>query len=408
MNQSTVSCQAAVIEAYRERYGESPMYVIIAPGRVNLIGEHTDYNEGFVLPCAIGFATYVAIGRPTTLSKEEGDTRVEAVALDYEGESSTISLNEPINLPRRLEVSDDSPSKTRWSDYVRGVIEVLRDQGHALQSAAMVISGDVPQGAGLSSSASLQVAVGFALSSLFDWGLTPTELALIAQRAENEYVGCQCGIMDQLASAHGAEQRATLIDCRDLRLDLIPLPSEVAIIIIHSGVKRGLVDSEYNTRRMECEEAARTLGVTSLREVSESSLIAHQQTLSEKVYRRARHVITENQRTLAAAEALAQGDLKRLGELMYASHASLANDYEVTVPPLDLIVELIQSVIGEEGGARMTGGGFGGCVVALTPHANVPAIKAIIESQYTLRTDLEARLFVCKASGGARALTVSQ
>lgn len=390
--------QSEVYSAYQQHFSDSPERLIVAPGRVNLIGEHTDYNDGFVLPCAIDFATYIAIGRPS--DQELKEETLEVIALDYHGERASISLSEPIDLPRA-----QAPTETRWVDYVRGVIEVLRSQGRPMSSARMVISGDIPQGAGLSSSASLQVGVALACSELFNLNLTPTELALIAQQAENEYVGCQCGIMDQLASARGERGHATLIDCQDLSVNLISIPEDLGVLIVHSGVKRGLVDSEYNARRAECEEAAHTLGVKALRDVDLSTLQASRHRLSETVYRRARHVITENERTLLAAEALGRGDIEKLSALMAASHDSLRDDYEVTVAPIDLLVELIRTSLGSSGGVRMTGGGFGGCVVALSPIHRIAELKREIELKYTSLTGLTAQSFICSPSEGARALS---
>lgn len=388
-----------ILTAYTERYGALPERLISAPGRVNLIGEHTDYNDGFVLPCAINFATYIAIGRPEH-RVNANEEQVEALALDYGGEVAQISLCAPIDLPRAT-----PPVETRWFDYVQGVIEVLRARGLTLGSAQLVIAGDIPQGAGLSSSASLQVGIALAFNELFGLDLSENELALIAQRAENDYVGCQCGIMDQLASARGEASNATLIDCRDLSVKLIPVPVGLSVMIIHSGVQRGLVDSEYNTRREECEEAARVLDVKALRDANLIRLEGAREKLTDTVYRRARHVITENERTRLAARALERGDLETLGALMYASHDSLRDDYEVSVPPIDFLVDLLRAEIGSSGGARMTGGGFGGCVVALVPRKHVPELKSLIDERYPAQTGLSAQIFVCAPSDGARVLS---
>jgi len=231
--------------------------------------------------------------------------------------------------------------------------------------------------------------------------LSPTDMALIAQRAENRFVGCNCGIMDQLISARGEAGSALLIDCRSLQTRAVPLPADAAVMIVNSRVQRGLVDSEYNTRREQCEAAARHLGVAALRDASPATLTERGAGLHPTALRRARHVVTENQRTLAAADALAAGDLRRMGELMAASHASMRDDFEITVPAIDRLVEILQRAIGSEGGARMTGGGFGGCVVALLPAALVPAARAAVEAHYRAPSGERGDVYVCRPAAGA-------
>jgi len=260
----------------------------------------------------------------------------------------------------------------------------------------------VPQGAGLSSSASLEVAIVQAFKTLQGLAdLDPTDMALIAQRAENRFVGCNCGIMDQLISARGQAGHALLLDCRTLQARAVPLPAGVAVLIVNSRVRRGLVDSEYNLRRRQCEAAAQHFGVTALRDATPAMLARHGAALDPVVLRRARHVVTENQRTLDACDALAAGDLRRMGELMAASHASMRDDFEITVPPIDRLVEILQEAIGPAGGARMTGGGFGGCVVALLPQAQVAAVVAAVESHYRTPAGESAAVYVCRAAAGA-------
>ncbi len=383
-----MSLASVVDRTFRERFLTPPSQVVLAPGRVNLIGEHTDYNDGFVLPCAIDFGTYVAAG-------ERDDDMIHVLALDYEGQESSFSVSTPI--PRDPEAP--------WADYVRGVVEALTKRGHAPKGANLVISGNVPQGAGLSSSASLEVAVALTLSELFGFDLSAAELAHVGQDAENHYVGCQCGIMDQLASAAGLKDHATLIDCRSLEVKPVPLPDDVSIVIINSNVRRGLVDSEYNARRSECEEGARLLGVRALRDATMPQLEAAKDVLTPQVYRRARHVISENTRTESAAAAMRRGDIATLSQLMAESHASLKDDFEVTVPALNILVDLVDGVMEGHGGARMTGGGFGGCIVALSPKDRVDAIRDIVEAEYESSTGLRADIFVCQPSEGARALT---
>ena len=379
--------QQQVLDFFQQHYQSAPQHLVMAPGRVNLIGEHTDYNDGFVLPCALEFGTYVAIS-------PRHDQQIEVFALDYDQQCVRFSLEDRIEFDAHY----------GWSNYVRGVVQVLLKEGYTLQGASLVISGDVPQGAGLSSSASLEVAVALAFSTLCHLEIPPPQLALIGQRAENDFVGCQCGIMDQLASAMGAEHHATLVDCRSLEVQKISIPEDLSIIIVNSGVQRGLVDSEYNQRRLECEEAASLLGVSALRDADLPRLESKKAQLSEQVYRRARHVITENHRTLQAGQALTAGDIDTLSQLMADSHWSLHHDYEVTVPPLDLLVTLIKEVVGQQGGARMTGGGFGGCVVALCPHHLVDQVRHHLENHYEQKSGLSPDIFICSASSGARVI----
>ena len=375
----------SVLVAFATAFGGPASCLVQAPGRVNLIGEHTDYNDGFVLPCAIDYQTVIAC-RP------RDDRRVRVVAVNYANAGDEFDLDEPI-LPRA-----DAP----WSNYVRGVAKMLLERGLPLAGAELAIAGNVPQGAGLSSSASLEVAVGQAFKSLLGLAeLTPTDLALIGQRAENQFVGCNCGIMDQLISARGAAGHALLIDCRSLDAAPVPMPADLAVMIVHSRVKRGLVDSEYNTRRQQCEAAARHYGVPALRDLDQATLEAGAAGLDPVVLRRARHVVSENRRTVEAAAALAARDMRRMGELMAASHASMRDDFEITVPAIDHLVAIAQQAIGTEGGARMTGGGFGGCIVAVMPESRVDAVRAAIESHYRAPGGEPAAIWVCHASAGA-------
>jgi galactokinase len=371
---------------FQKHFGAAPTHFFRAPGRVNLIGEHTDYNDGFVLPCAINYHTVI-----TAAPRDDQLRKISVVAADFDKQVSTFNLTETI-----------TPDETApWSNYVRGVAWALLKRGYNLHGVNMVIAGDVPQAAGLSSSASLEVAVGLTLTRLSGLEVDLKTLALIGQQAENDFVGMRCGIMDQFIAALGQKDHALLIDCRSLDYRPVPIPAGVAVIIANSNVKRGLVDSEYNTRRKECEEAAAHFGVPALRDVSPDVLALHMDELSETVAKRARHIITENARTEAAAAALAQGDLKRMGQLMAESHLSMRDDFEITVPPIDALVEIIGKVIGDSGGVRMTGGGFGGCVVALAPHELAPAVEAAIAEKYPATSGLEATVYVCQASAGA-------
>ena len=323
-------------------FGGAPAVNIQAPGRVNLIGEHTDYNDGFVFPAAINFGTWIA-------ASPRDDRMIEVIALDYDNERTAFSLDDIEHV-----------STATWSNYVRGVCQVLLERFPDLQGANIAVTGNVPQGAGLSSSASFEVALVKMFSTLYELNLTGVEAALLGQKAENVFVGCSCGIMDQLISAMGRQGQAMLLDCRSLEFQHTSLPDTHAIVIINSNVKRGLVDSEYNLRRQQCEEAASIMGVAALRDADLALLARHQSSMSDPVYRRARHIITENQRTIDMYNALRAGNIAEVSTLMAQSHVSMRDDFEITVPPIDYLVEIIDEVIRASGVVRMTGGGFGG------------------------------------------------
>ncbi len=352
-----------------------------APGRVNLIGEHTDYNGGFVLPAAIDRELVIA-------ARPRPDRQVHLLALDFEQ-----SCRFPLDAVAR---DDEAP----WSNYLRGVAWALEQDGHRLVGMDAVLAGDVPIGSGLSSSAALEVAAGYAMLCLADIGVDRLALAQAAQQAENEFVGMRCGIMDQFIASLGQADHALLIDCRDLSHRAVPVPPEAAVIVVDSGVRRGLVDSEYNARREECEAAARHFGVGLLRQVSEEAFQSHAEELPWRIRRRARHVVTENARTLVAAAALERGDLAELGRLMDASHASLRDDYEVSRPELDSLVAIARGVEGVYG-ARLTGAGFGGCIVALARREAAPAVAEAVDRQYGPATGRIATVYICRASAGA-------
>ncbi|MDY0889390.1 galactokinase [Kosakonia sp. CFBP8986] len=369
---------------FAETFGYPATHTIQAPGRVNLIGEHTDYNDGFVLPCAIDYQTVISC-------KARDDRTVRVVAADYDNQRDEFSLDAPI-------VAHDSQ---QWSNYVRGVVKHLQQRDASFGGADLVISGNVPQGAGLSSSASLEVAVGTVFQQLYHLQLDGAQIALNGQEAENQFVGCNCGIMDQLISALGKKGSALLIDCRSLGTKAVSMPEGVAIVIINSNFKRTLVGSEYNTRRQQCETGARFFQQKALRDVSLDQFNTVANELDPLVAKRVRHVLTENARTVEAAAALEKGDLQRMGELMAESHASMRDDFEITVPQIDTLVEIVKATIGDKGGVRMTGGGFGGCVVALVPEALVPEVKQAVESQYEAKTGIKETFYVCKPSQGA-------
>ena len=372
--------------AFRDRFGGAPDVIARAPGRVNLIGEHTDYNDGFVLPVAIDREVRVAMRR-------RPDGRVRLYAANFRRRTA-FPIDDIRHQPRE-----------RWSHYQRGVAHVLQQNGYRLGGFDAVVEGDVPTGAGLSSSAAVEVATATALKALFGLDLDPVRLALLCQKAENEFVGVNCGIMDQFISALGKRDAALLLDCRSLQTRHVPLTGDVQIVVADTAVKRGLVDSEYNQRRAQCEAAARLLaerlpGVTALRDVTPEQLHRFAGALPEVVHRRARHVVTENERVLASVAALEQSDLAVFGRLMYESHASLRDDYEVTVPQLDVLVEAARAVPGAIG-ARMTGAGFGGCTVNLVETPAVARFLQTVPAHYRAQTGLEPRLYVCAVVDGA-------
>ncbi|MCL1143205.1 galactokinase [Shewanella gaetbuli] len=375
-----------VKDTFYNAFGYQASHVFQAPGRVNLIGEHTDYNDGFVLPSAINFATVVA-------ASPREDNRVRVISVDYDNAEDEFLIDDNI-----------SQSTQTWANYIRGVVKHLRLRGLTFNGADIVVSGNVPQGAGLSSSAALEVVIGLTFTSLFDLPLTPQDIALNAQQAENQFVGCNCGIMDQLISAQAEKDHALLIDCRSLETAPVMIPDNWRILIINSNKKRGLVDSEYNTRRQQCEEAAAFFGVKALRDVSFSEFEQRKPGLDPITAKRARHIITENQRTLDAAEALRQNNMPALQRLMAESHASMRDDFEITAPEVDALVDIMKTAVGDLGGVRMTGGGFGGCVVSILPENMIEQVVEAVNAQYTQRSNLTASIFICTAEQGAQQL----
>lgn len=368
-----------VINAFYERFESHPSYLARAPGRVNLIGEHTDYNDGFVLPMAIDRAVWIAL-RP------RNDQSVRVFPLDYE---------------QTLEFSLDGFQKGQgWGEYIKGVAYALQAEGSKLQGWEGVLAGDVPPGAGLSSSAALELAAAraFAAASGLDW--EPTRMARIGQAAENGWVGVQCGIMDQMASAASRQGHALFLDCRSLAYEHVPLPDELAVVVMDTSTRRGLVDSAYNERRAQCEQAARFFGAPALRDVGWETFQAESGKLPATIMRRARHILTENRRVLAAVQAMRAGDVARLGDLFNESHASLREDFEVTNAALNQVVAVAQAQPACYG-ARMTGAGFGGCAVALARNDQVEGFVTAVSESYRRASGLEARLYVCQASPGA-------
>ncbi len=376
---------AAIRAAYQERFGIHPRLVVRAPGRVNLIGEHTDYNQGFVLPAAIDRATYVA-------ARARPDRLVRAYAADLDRED-TFSLDELV------------PSPTEhWSNYLRGMAKAIQAAGHTIQGADIYLTSNVPRGAGLSSSAALEVAVGYAFQLMNDLNILGEELALMAQGAENNFVGVNSGIMDQFISALGEADHALLIDCRDLSNRSVALPRDASIIVCDSHVERTLAGSAYNQRRSECEQALAILqqwypSATALRDISVEQFAAHSDALPDVLLRRARHVITENDRVLRAAQVLEAGDVATFGMLMNASHASMRDDYEISVPELNTLVEAAQAVPGCYG-SRLTGAGFGGCTVSLVASSAVAAFREQVSAAYRTAHRRDVTIYVCRASPG--------
>lgn len=375
-----MSLIARVREGFKEKFGAPPSIVVRAPGRVNLIGEHTDYNDGFVMPMAIDRATFIAL-RP----REDG--RVLLRSLDY-GEDMAIDLDTFIK------------ERMSWREYPKGVAWALREAGYELKGWEGVTCCDVPMGAGLSSSASFELAVArsFCAVSGFEWDAA--KIALICQKAENRWVGVNCGIMDQMISAVGEKDHAVLIDCRSLETRSARLPKGTVIVVMDTTTRRGLVDSAYNERRAQCEQASRFFGVDKLRDVTRARFEKHAGELEETTRRRSRHVITEDERTLAAIEAMEQGDATMLGKLMNDSHESLRDDFEVSRKELDTMVDAARECKGCFG-ARMTGAGFGGCAMALVSRPAAKSFAAFVEKRYAEKTGLKPLLYVCHATDGA-------
>ncbi len=372
--------QQRIAETVQRRFGAPASLIVRAPGRINLIGEHTDYNDGFVLPMAIDRAIWIAL-RP------RNDDLVNVYSLDFD-QTATFSLQGLQHGP------------PGWAEYLKGMAWALLEAGYPLQGWDGVITGDVPVGAGLSSSAAVEMATARAFTALAGLPWEPAVMARLGQRAENRWVGVNCGIMDQMISAGGQAGHALLIDCRTLEAQAVPLPPGTAVVVLDTATRRGLVDSAYNERRAQCEAAARFFGVPALRDVNLERFEALAERLDGVIRRRARHVITENDRTLRAAEAMRRGDAAELGRLMDASHISLRDDFEVSSDELNVMVECAHR---SEGcyGARMTGGGFGGCAVALVRADMARSFAANVAADYRAATGLSPHVYVCTASNGA-------
>jgi len=383
MTQSVPQQHDLVQVLFEQQFKRSAEIVCHAPGRVNLIGDHTDYNDGFVLPAAINYGTTIAA------SKRE-DNIVKVYAHDCEQQISEFALNEIV-----------FDEQMMWSNYVKGSLQALLKTFPDINGANLVVSGNIPQGAGLSSSASFEIAILKVFAELYQLALDGVNAALLGQKAENDFVGCNCGIMDQLISAMGQQGHAMLLDCKDLSFEDAPIPDDLSLFIVNSNVKRGLVDSEYNLRREQCETVAKYFGATALRDVTLAQLNSAKEQLEPVLFKRARHVISENERAVATLKALKANDMALISVAMRASHISLRDDFEVTTKEMDGLVEMIDEVLGDKGGVRMTGGGFGGCVVALVPKLMVDKVKEAINNQYEKTFNLKPTIYLCTATQGA-------
>jgi galactokinase len=374
---------------FAEFYGDVSPTIYRAPGRVNLIGEHTDYNDGFVMPAALDLYTYVAVSPRT-------DRRLRIYSENL-GESCELDLD--LIRPGR---------SGHWSDYVRGVAGVCESSGYRLRGADLAIMSEVPLGSGLSSSAALEVATAWALLNNSEIAIDRTKVAQICQKAEHLYAETMCGIMDQFISCHGRAGHALMLDCRSLEFQLLVIPSHGRLMVCNTMVKHEHASGGYNTRRRECEEGLRALaqvlpGIHALRDVTLNELEEHRDRLSPVIYKRVRHVVTENDRVKNAAGALEIGNLAVFGALMADSHRSLRDDYEVSTPELDLMVDLASAQEGVHG-ARMTGGGFGGCTINLVNFAQAEKVRQKLEQNYEARTGLKPAILICEASDGAGAV----
>ena len=390
--------KADIVAHFTKRFGQPPRWVVRAPGRVNLIGEHTDYNDGFVLPLAIDRAVWIAL-RP------RDDRRVAVYSFDY-------------NESREFSLDDLKNEKAGWIEYLKGTAWSLQDAGHRLVGFDGVMQGDVPLGAGLSSSAAVEMATARALAVAGNLDWNPAKMAKLGQRAENKWVGVNCGIMDQLISAAGRANHALLIDCRSLETQPVPFPPGTAVVVLDTSTRRGLVDSAYNQRRSQCEAAAKFFGVSVLRDVTMEQFQKKAGELDEPAccscccssrdndglddvtLRRALHVISENERTVQAAAAMRRGDAVETGRLMNESHQSLRDDFEVSSDALNVMVECA-SAHAACYGARMTGAGFGGCAMALIRADAAEDFVAKTAAAYEKKTGNKPAVYVCQATNGA-------
>ncbi len=380
-----------IARQFKDIYGHPPRWIAAAPGRVNVIGEHTDYNDGFVLPMAIDRYTIVAAA-----PSSNGPSAIQLRSTIGNGAIS-LDLAKPIK----------PGAKGAWSNYPAGVVAGFLARGANPGGFDALIHSTVPTGGGLSSSAALEVSTATLLETITGEPLDPVDKALLCQKAEHDYAGMPCGIMDQFISVMGRKDHLLLLDCRSHKPELVPMTDpSVSLLIVNTNVKHELTNGEYAKRRAQCEEAAAALGVPSLRDATADLLQNARGKMSDLVFYRARHVISEIERTLRAAEAARASDWPKLGELMYASHTSLRDDYEVSCAELDAVVDITKE-IGPSGGVigcRMTGGGFGGCAVALIRSDAVNAISGKLATEYEKRTKIKPTLFVSRPAAGATVL----
>jgi galactokinase len=371
-----------LIARFQQEYGQAPAFVARAPGRVNLIGEHTDYNDGFVLPMAIDRDVTI-VGRP----RADRTVRLLSTNFDTRAEFSLDHIT-------RLD-------KDTWSNYNRGVADVLQKEGHSLNGFDGAVFGDVPIASGLSSSAATEMATMMAFSAATPaLKLDGVTMARLSQRAENQFVGVNCGIMDQFISSLGQQGHALFIDCRSLEYQLVPMMQGVTVLVVDTNASRSLAASAYNERRAQCEEAARVFGVKALRDVSVETFERRQGELPDLIAKRASHIVYENQRVLDAVQALRAGDVVRFGQLMNQSHDSLRDLYEVSSKELDAVVDIAREMRGVHG-ARMTGAGFGGCAIALVKDENAAELAERMKEEYPRRTGKQPNVYACVASAGA-------
>ena len=373
------SPRESVLKCFEEKYGNAPENLVRAPGRVNLIGEHTDYNDGYVMPLAIDYEIWIALSRIP-----EPEVRIHSIDFD---QSVVIPINQALT------------KGEGWSEYLKGLINILKHYKLEIFGWKGVMAGNVPIGAGLSSSAALNLALTRAFGTVSNWGWDPSKMARICQLAENQWVGVNCGIMDQMISAFGQEDHALLIDCRSLKTTPVPLPEVVRVVILDTGTRRGLVDSAYNERRDQCESVANFFGEKALRDVSYKKLQEAKTKIDPIQFKRARHVIKENERVLDCAESLRLGNLEHVGKLMNASHISLRDDFEVSSEALDLMVDCALAAPGCYG-ARMTGAGFGGCAVALVEKKCTGKFVKKVFNSYKASSGNKSFIYNCKATGG--------
>ena len=384
MTLKTLSIHVAA--EFQKHYGRAPRWIVAAPGRVNVIGEHTDYNDGFVLPMAIERYAIMAADSAAAPGKISiYDTQFK--------ESTSVDVSAPV-----------TKGEPKWSNYIRGVLAGFQKRGVTIPALDIAFMSTVPLGGGLSSSAALEVCTATLMEAATGKAIDPIEKALLAQKAEHDFAGVPCGIMDQFISALGREGHLLLLDCRTRQTQLVPMSDpSVELLVVNTNVKHELGSGEYAKRRAECESAAKILGVASLRDATADQLEKAKGKMSEVVYRRARHVIGEIERTTHAAEGIRNSNWPAVGNLMYASHAALRDDYEVSCKELDVVVEIAED-IGYQGGVygcRMTGGGFGGCCVALVTASDIEAISKKIAADYHMKTGIEATIFASRPAAGA-------